>query len=102
MGVAGSLEGFAILCGPQNPFQRSVGLHIQYNGLQFSRGKYGDRRSTASLRHKNIVTIYDIVHSDDSDLIVMEHIGGKTLADLVPKGGLRVPQVIRSEEGSRR
>ncbi|MCC6588570.1 MAG: serine/threonine protein kinase [Bryobacterales bacterium] len=53
-----------------------------------------EAKAASALNHPNIVIVYDIVTEDDSDILVMEYVSGKTLVDLIPRGGLRVPQVI--------
>lgn len=69
-----------------------------------SKDSHGDRskrrrffqeaQAASALNHPNIVTIHDVVSEGGSDLIVMECVNGKTLSDLIPKSGLRVPQII--------
>lgn len=54
-----------------------------------------EAQAASALNHPNIITIHDILTEGDSQYMVMEHVQGKTLADLIPKGGLRVPQVLR-------
>ena len=54
-----------------------------------------EAQSASALNHPNIITIHDILTEGDSQFMVMEHVQGKTLADLIPKGGLRVPQVLK-------
>ncbi|MEJ7605795.1 MAG: serine/threonine-protein kinase [Bryobacteraceae bacterium] len=53
-----------------------------------------EAQAASSLNHPNIVTIYDVVSEGDLEVIIMEYVGGKTLTDVIPRGGLRVPQVI--------
>jgi serine/threonine-protein kinase len=54
-----------------------------------------EAQAASALNHPNIITIHDILADGDSHYMVMEHVQGKTLADLIPKGGLRVPQVLK-------
>ena len=54
-----------------------------------------EAQAASALNHPNIITIHDIITEGDSQFMVMEHVVGKTLADLIPKGGLRVPQVLK-------
>src|SRR5262249_11671526 len=42
-----------------------------------------------------IITIHDIITEGNADYMVMEFVQGKTLVDAIPKGGLRVPQVLK-------
>jgi hypothetical protein len=53
-----------------------------------------EARAASALNHPNIITIHDIVSDGKGECIVMEYIGGKTLLDVIPNGGLRVPQVL--------
>ncbi|MEO8099716.1 MAG: protein kinase [Acidobacteriota bacterium] len=54
-----------------------------------------EAQAASALNHPNIITIHDIITDGDAQFMVMEHVQGKTLADLIPKGGLRVPQVLK-------
>src|ERR1035438_3605070 len=54
-----------------------------------------EAQAASGLNHPNIITIYDIVSEDDNEYMVMELVSGKTLADLIPPGGVGV---ARSEE----
>src|SRR5215204_6381553 len=42
----------------------------------------------ASLRHANLVTVFDMLMEDDDVLLVMEYVPGETLADLLRDGPL--------------
>src|SRR5271166_1859996 len=54
-----------------------------------------EAQAASALNHPNIITIHDIVSEGDSEFMVMEFVSGKTLVDLIPKGGLRVPQALK-------
>jgi serine/threonine-protein kinase len=54
-----------------------------------------EAQAASALNHPNIITIHDILTDSDAQFMVMEHVQGKTLSDLIPKGGLRVPQVLK-------
>lgn len=54
-----------------------------------------EAQAASALNHPNIITIHDILTDGESQFMVMEHVQGKTLGDLIPKGGLRVPQVLK-------
>src|ERR1022692_435188 len=47
-----------------------------------------EAQAASSLNHPNIITIHDIISHDDKDFMVMEFVTGKTLGDLITKGGL--------------
>jgi serine/threonine-protein kinase len=53
-----------------------------------------EAQAASALNHPNIITIYDIVSEGGADFMVLEFVAGKTLLDLIPKGGMRVPQVL--------
>lgn len=54
-----------------------------------------EAQAASALNHPNIITIHDILTDAESQYMVMEHVQGKTLAELIPKGGLRLPQVLK-------
>lgn len=53
-----------------------------------------EARAASALNHPNIITIHDVFTDNGSEIMVMELVDGRTLNDLIPRGGLRVPQVI--------
>ena len=54
-----------------------------------------EARAASSLNHPNIITIHDITADRDIDFIVMEYVAGRTLAQLIPRKGLRVDELLR-------
>src|SRR5580700_5737906 len=56
---------------------------------------FQEAQAASALNHPNIITLYDIVSEGDMQCIVMEYIGGKTLRDLTPAGGLSPAQVLQ-------
>src|ERR1700693_4897165 len=54
-----------------------------------------EAQAASALNHPNIITIHDIISEGNAEYMVMEYVHGKTLIDLIPKGGLRVPQVLK-------
>jgi serine/threonine-protein kinase len=54
-----------------------------------------EAQAASALNHPNIITIHDIVSEGDSEFMVMEFVSGQTLVDLIPKGGLRLPQALK-------
>ena len=54
-----------------------------------------EAQAASALNHPNIITIHDIVSEGDTEFMVMEFVAGKTLVDLIPKGGMTVPQVLK-------
>jgi hypothetical protein len=82
-----------------NKLNRQVALKVllpeQTHDPERRRRFFREAQAASALNHPNIVTIYDIVTGDASDVLVMEYVPGKTLVALIPRGGLRVPQVIQ-------
>jgi serine/threonine-protein kinase len=54
-----------------------------------------EAQAASGLNHPNIITIYDIVSEDDSEYMVMELVSGKTLADMIPPGGIGVAKTLQ-------
>jgi len=54
-----------------------------------------EAQAASALNHPNIITIHDIISEGDTEFMVMEFVAGKTMVDLIPKGGLRTPQVLK-------
>jgi serine/threonine-protein kinase len=54
-----------------------------------------EAQAASALNHPNIITIHDIVSQGDAEFMVMEFVSGKTLVDLIPKGGLGLPQALK-------
>jgi serine/threonine-protein kinase len=54
-----------------------------------------EARAASGLSHPNIITVHDILADEGTDLLVMELVTGKTLAELVPESGLPIPQVLK-------
>ena len=57
---------------------------------------YREASSAGQLIHPNIVTVYDVGHADDgTPFIVMEHVEGRTLEDILEKDVLRLDHAFR-------
>jgi serine/threonine protein kinase len=56
---------------------------------------FQEAQAASALNHPNIITLHDIVSEGDLQCIVMEFIAGKTLRELIPAGGLPVPQALQ-------
>jgi eukaryotic-like serine/threonine-protein kinase len=46
-----------------------------------------EARAAAAIRHANVVTLFDIEEGATSDVLVMELVEGRTLADVLRKDG---------------
>jgi serine/threonine protein kinase len=54
-----------------------------------------EAQAASSLNHPHIITIHDIISHDDKEFIIMEFVTGTTLSDLIPAGGMAVPDALR-------
>ena len=54
-----------------------------------------EAQAASALNHPNIITIHDILSENNTEFMVLEFVAGKTLVDLIPKGGLRVPHALK-------
>jgi Tol biopolymer transport system component/predicted Ser/Thr protein kinase len=54
-----------------------------------------EAKAASALNHPNIVTVHDINSDDDVDMIVMEYVAGRTLAELIPARGLRASAAVK-------
>lgn len=54
-----------------------------------------EAQSVAALNHPNVVTIYGVHEADGIHFFTMEFVEGKTLAKLIPRQGLPVPQLLK-------
>src|SRR5882757_3359003 len=54
-----------------------------------------EAQAASSLNHPNIITIYDILSDQDSEYMVMEFVAGRTLTEMIPKGGIGVAKTLQ-------
>src|ERR687890_1756540 len=51
-----------------------------------------EARSSATLNHPNVVSIYDVVEEDDHIWLVMEYVASRTLAQILAEEGSLPPE----------
>jgi eukaryotic-like serine/threonine-protein kinase len=54
-----------------------------------------EAQSASALNHPHIVTIYEIESAAERDFIVMEYVRGRSLDALIPRGGMRLGELLR-------
>ena len=54
-----------------------------------------EAKAASSLQHPNIVTIHEIGTQDGVDFMAMELVEGKTLTELIPRGGMSAAEALR-------
>jgi serine/threonine protein kinase len=54
-----------------------------------------EAQAASALNHPNIITIHDILPEGDTQYMVMEHVSGKTLHEMIAAGRLQVLQVLQ-------
>jgi Tol biopolymer transport system component len=54
-----------------------------------------EAKAASALNHPNIITIHDIGNEGGLDFIVMELVNGQSLDRLIPRGGMRINEVLR-------
>jgi serine/threonine-protein kinase len=77
---------------------RFVAIKVLNSGMSADREQgrrfIHEAQAASSLNHPNIITIYDIFNEGDTQFMVSEFVNGKTLLELISKGGLTVPQSV--------
>ena len=53
-----------------------------------------EAQAASALNHPHIIVIHDVISDNGVDYMVMEHVEGKTLAQLIPPGGMPVAEVV--------
>jgi serine/threonine protein kinase len=53
-----------------------------------------EAEAVAALNHPNIVTVYSVEQDGDTHFLSMEYVEGRTVAELLPKGGLPLKRLL--------
>ena len=56
---------------------------------------FQEAKAASALNHPNIITIHDIASDNGTDFIVMEYVQGKTLAQLIPRRGMKLNEALK-------
>ena len=85
--------------GEGSPAGREVAIKILPSdrlGDETRRRRFVQEAQAASaLNHPHIVTIHEIESAGDRDFIVMEYVRGRSLDTAIPRGGLRLGELLR-------
>jgi len=55
---------------------------------------FQEAKAASALNHPHIVTVYDVGAEDGVDYIAMEFVDGKTMDQLIPRGGMRISEIL--------
>jgi non-specific serine/threonine protein kinase len=80
-------------------FDESLGRHVALKTLPADLASDAERlrrfqreaRAVAALNHPNIVTIHSVEEAEGIHFLTMELVEGRTLDDLIPRGGMALP-----------
>ena len=76
--------------------QRTVAIKVLTDHADDAAGRIlAEARAASGLSHPNICTVHDVGDADGRSFIVMEHVEGKPLSELIPSEGLPPETVIR-------
>src|SRR6185295_8609614 len=53
-----------------------------------------EAKAASRLNHPNIVTVYELGRSEDTEFLVMEYVEGASLATAIPPDGLPIDRVV--------
>ncbi len=76
--------------------QRTVAIKVLNDQIKDAASRtLAEARAASALSHNHICTIYDVGEADGQRFIVMAHVEGKPLSELIPSDGLPPESVIR-------
>ena len=75
--------------------QRTVAIKVLHETDDASSRILAEARAASALNHNHICTIHEVGEFDGISFIVMEHVEGKPLSELIPSDGLPPESVIR-------
>ncbi len=75
--------------------QRTVAIKVLHETDDAASRILAEARAASALNHPHICTIHDVGEADGQSFIVMEHVDGKPLSELIPSDGLAAESVIR-------
>ena len=55
---------------------------------------FQEAKAASALNHPHIVTVYDVGSENGVDYIAMEFVDGKTIDQLIPRGGMRIGELL--------
>ncbi len=64
---------------------KQVGL-LPGESVTDSARAFREARSSAALSHRNVVTVFDVVEEDGAIWLVMEHVPGRSLSEIIKRG----------------
>ncbi len=70
----------------RNVAVKQVGL-LPGESVTDSARAFREARSTAALSHRNVVTVFDVVEESGHIWLVMEHVPGRSLSEIIKQDG---------------
>ena len=70
----------------RNVAVKQVGL-LPNESVTDSARAFREARSTAALSHRNVVTVFDVVEESGHIWLVMEHVPGRSLSQIIKQDG---------------
>jgi serine/threonine protein kinase len=96
LGAGGMGDVFKAQDSKLNRFVAIKSLSLAGQGDAERRRRFAQEAQAASaLNHPNIITIHDMIEDGDHEFMVMEFVGGQSLADRIPREGLGVAKTLQ-------